>query len=201
MGVHCHLSRLSGCGVVIQVGPVRMLVGICCLMIKHIHPLQQVVERGDISCVTTEGIAAGGVRRCREAAVTDDVAFRVGPVESRSDVVNLTEGNLIEIEHITPYVPLALFFAEEIAATWHTVLQGDGSHGHAVVFIDDLALSGVHFVYDDLIFQSWAEILQLGGQYVIQVLMRINVERSRPAQQSECAEHTHQSEAVVAMKM
>ena len=71
------------------------------------------------------------------------------------------------------------FLTDEIATGGHTVLQGNGLYGDAVVLIDNGLLGGIHRVKHHLITQVMGEEGNLVVQHGSQRLRGMDMEGSR----------------------
>jgi hypothetical protein len=108
---------------------------------------------------------------------------------------------MIEVYHVTPDVWLAGLFTEQIATTRHTMFQGDALNRQGTVFVDYFLNRSVNRMKVYFIVEIVAEQSHLPVQDVFHFLWSIDSQTGCSPQQPKGAEHSYQSEAMVAMQV
>ena len=196
-----HHRGITGCRVIVFVCQQSVVFSIGTFMIQRRHPFQSFVQCGYIPCITAIGVCSGLIGRQGQSAVRHHFPLLRCPVGTRLDVVKLAGRYLVEIGHVATDMGHRGFLAEQVAATLHTMFQRNGLHRQRTVFVDDLLNGSVHLTEIHLIVKVVTEHSHLLAQDFSQLAWSIDGQSSRSSQQSEGAQHTHQSETVVAMQM
>jgi hypothetical protein len=170
-------------------------------MIEGANSLNALVQSGNIACVAAVGVRTRRVRRFDKTTVRDVFSLFRSPVGTCFDVVNLTDGYMIEVYHVTPDVWLAGLFTEQIATTRHTMFQGDALYCQGTVFVDYFLNRSVNRMKVYFIVEIVAEQSHLPVQDVFHFLWSIDSQTGCSPQQPKGAEHSYQPEAMVAMQV
>ena len=136
-------------------------------MIERRHPLQPFVQGGDVTGVAAIGICPGSLSRRYESLVLDHFPLGCRPVGASLDIVHLTDGNAVEINHIATDMRQLGLFTEQVSATRHPVFQGNGLDRQRAVFVDNLLLLGIHRMEVDLVVEIVAEHAHLLSQHLL----------------------------------
>ena len=118
-------------------------------MIEGVDPFDQFAKRLEISGVRAISIAAGGGGRVCQPAVRNKKSLRCRPVCTGFDVVDLADGDMIKVEHVTTDMRKCRFLPEQVTATFYAMLQRNRLHGQTPVFIDHPVQGGINGMVDD----------------------------------------------------
>lgn len=196
-----HHSRLSGCGMVVFLGRLDLVLAISTFVIEGVDTFYQLMKRRDIAGVAAIGIASGGVGLPDQATMRDDVAIGGCPAGSVLDVVDLTDWYLIGLQHLWPDVRQEGFLANQVAAGGQSVLQGDGLYCDATILIDHGVKSGVDRMELHLEAQVVSEEVYLTSQDRPKGFRAVDMKGSRPTDQPESGDHADKPKAMVTMQM
>ena len=83
--------------------------------------------------------------------VRNDGAIIGFPIHACLDVVDLGDGDVVELDAVTANVAKGGFLLEEVAAAWDAMGERKGGDGEGAVFVDGLRSMGVDFVEDDFV--------------------------------------------------
>ena len=196
-----HHSRLSGCGMVVFLGRLDLVLAISTFVIEGVDTFYQLMKRRDIAGVAAIGIASGGVGLPDQATMRDDVAIGGWPAGSVLDVVDLTDWYLIGLQHLWPDVRQEGFLANQVAAGGQSVLQGDGLYCDATILINHGVKSGVDRMELHLEAQVVSEEVYLTSQDRPKGFRAVDMKGSRPTNQPESGDHADKPKAMVTMQM
>ena len=171
------------------------------LMIERMNTTKLFMEQRHISRITDIGIAARRISGDHELAIGDDFTVGHCPVGSVFDIPHLTDGYLIAVHHLTTDMRQGGLLADHIAATGHTMLQGNALYHDAAIFIDHTANRRIYWVEHHLEPQVMCKELDLSFEFRTQSLWCMDMQASRTPQQTEGGDHANESEAVVTMQM
>ena len=172
-----------------------------CLMIDGSHSFYALCNLLLEDGVGAVGIGANGIGRHGEKLVRYNLAFSSGVVQSCFYVVDLAFRYAECIDSVSSDVKERLLLANEIAAAWHSMEEGNGAYLHASVFIDDFLLLCVHLVENNLEWRVFAEVVYLRLENANEVFWTIDVEVGGASEQSKCRDQSDESEAMITMQM
>lgn len=196
-----HRSSLAGSRVCIFLSQLDVVLTIGALMIERGDMLKALVQIGDITSVTAIGIRARLLCRLHQPTVRHMLAVGCYPVGTSLDVIDLTDGNLIEVYHITADMRQHRFLAKQESAARHAMLKRDAFNRQRTVFVNHLLTGGFYGMEVNLIVEIVAEQFHLLLQDVFHRGRCIDGQPCSPPKQPKGAEHAYQAEAVIAVQM
>ena len=197
----CHLGCLACgavagllgtcCAVVGKGGLVEEEVGIACVL--HVIGIE--------ACVAAVYILTWRGGRCGETTVGDYLSLRRYVVLAVFDAVYLAEGDFVEVDHLALDMCRRGLFLEYESATGYAVAQGEGSHAHRAVFVDDVGAAMGEGVELHAVGHALAEEVEPGTHECLQFGEGVYVQGGGASQEPEGGDEAHQPEAVVAMQV
>ena len=145
-------------------------------MVKTGNVLDEFSQRRTVGGVGAIGIGTDGSGWGGKSAVGDECAIVERPIHSCFDIVDLRDGDVIEVYHVAADVAGGRFLLQQIAATGDAVGEGEGGNLDRAVLIDDLWRAGVDFVEYDWVGGIRAEVIYLRLKYPLQVSWSIYME-------------------------
>ena len=199
--VESDLGGLGGGAVEGLLGEEGVLVGEGGFVVEAGDAADEVNELGTVGGICAISIRTDGVGGGGESVVGDDGTISEGPVHACLDVVNLGDGNMVEVNHIATNMTRCRLLAEEESAARDAVGEGEGGNNDGSIFIDGLWNLGVDFVKENLVRRIGAEVVDLWLEDALEVLGAVDVEVLGAPEKSEGGEHADEPKGVVAMQM
>ncbi len=201
LGIAGHHRRLFRRCVEVFFGVVKLVVGVSAFVVEHVHVFHDLMKRRHIAGIAAIGVTARWFGRSHEAAVGDDFPVFSRPVGTVFNVVDLADGNLVEVYHLSADVGQRRLFTEKIAAAGHAMLQRNRLDRQAFVFVNDCLFCGIDGVEFDFVFEVVAKHFELRPQHLLELGRRENPQRLCATEQSESADHSNHSKAMVAVQV
>ena len=199
--VTSYLSSLTGGRMMVLLSQQQIVLTIGAFMVKRRNAFQSFVQRRNITCVAAIGVGSRWFCRSHKTAVCYNFTVGSDPIGTGLDVIHLTDGNLVEVYHVTTDMWQQVLLAENIPATGHPMFQRNRLDSQRTVVVDDLLLTGIDSMEINLIVEVVAEHAHLLLQHILQFPWGIYRQSCRAPQESESAEHPYQSETMVAMQV
>lgn len=128
-----------------------MLLGKRGFVVETGNVVYEFGELRTIGRVGTVGVGTNGVGGGGQTVVGNKGSVIGCPIHSPLDIIDLRNGNVVVIDHITSDMTGCGFLLEKVATTGDTVRKGKGGDGDGTVFIDGLRGLCVDFVENDLV--------------------------------------------------
>ncbi len=199
--VEGDLGGLGGGAVEGLLGEEGVLVGEGGFVVEAGDAADEVNELGTVSGICAISIRTDGVGGGGESVVRNKGTISESPVHACLDVVNLGDGNMVEVNHIATNMTRCRLLAEEESAARDAMGEGEGGDGDGAVVVDGLGGAGVDFVKENLVRRIGAEVVDLWLEDALEVLGAVDVEVLGATEESEGGEHADEPEGVVAMQM
>lgn len=199
--VEGDLGGLGGGAVEGLLGEEGVLVGEGGFVVEAGDAADELDELGVVGGVGAVGVGADGVGGGGQPFVRDKGAVGESPVHACLDVVNLGDGNMVEVNHIATNMTRCRFLAEEESAARDAMGEGEGGNNDGSIFIDGLWNLGVDFVKENLVRRIGAKVIDLWLEDALEVLGTVDVEVLGASEESEGGEHADEPKGMVAMQM
>lgn len=199
--VEGDLGGLGGGAVEGLLGEEGVFLGEGGFVVEAGDAADEVNELGTVSGICAIGVGTDRIGRGGEAVVGDDGAVGESPVHACLDVVNLGDGNMVEVNHIATNMTRCRLLAEEESAARDAMGEGEGGNNDGSIFIDGLWNLGVDFVKENLVRRVGTKVIDLWLEDALEVLRTINMEVLGAPEESEGGEHADEPKGMVAMQM
>ena len=199
--VEGDLGGLGGGAVEGLLGEEGVLVGEGGFVVEAGDAADEVNELGTVSGICAISVGADRVGGGGESVVGDDGTISESPVHACLDVVNLGDGNMVEVNHVATNMTRCRLLAEEESAARDAMGEGEGGNNDGSIFIDGLWNLGVDFVKENLVRRVGAEVVDLWLEDALEVFGTVDVEVLGTSEESEGGEHADEPEGMVAMQM
>lgn len=176
MGCLSDLCGLCGGAVVGLLGEEGVFLRKGCFVVEAGDTLDEISQRRMVGGVGAIGVGTNGSGWGGESAVGHECAIVERPIHSCFDIVDLRDGDVIEVYHVAADVASGRFLLQQIATTGDAMGEGEGGNLDRAVLIDDLWRAGVDFVEDDWVGGILAEVIYLRLKHPLQVSWPIHME-------------------------
>ncbi len=201
MGIGGDAGSLGGRGVVALAGAYGSLVGIGCLMIEPVDPLDLAGERRGEHRVGAVGIAYGRIGRGGQHVVYENAAVGSGIIGPTLDVVKFRYRNFKEFHHIATQMAGFGLFAEDVAHAGNTVAQRYGLDRESRQVEHRLAPRGVYHVKLQVERPLAAEKIHYLAENLHSVGKGMEGHGAPLVLKGECGKQSREPQAVVAVEM
>lgn len=199
--VEGDLGGLGGGAVEGLLGEEGVLVGEGGFVVEAGDAADEVNELGTVSGICAISIRTDRVGGGGESVVGDECAVSESPVHACLDVVNLGDGDVVEVNHIATNMTRCRLLAEEESAARDAMGEGEGGNNDGSIFIDGLWNLGVDFVKENLVRRIGTKVIDLWLEDALEVLGAVDMEVLGTPEKSEGGEHADEPKGMVAMQM
>ncbi len=155
--VTSNLSCLTGGRMMVLLSQQQIVLTIGAFMVKRRNAFQSFVQRRNITRVAAIGVGSWWFCGSHETAICYHFTIGSDPIGTGLDIIQLTDGNFVEVYHVTTDMWQQVLLAENIPATGHPMFQRNRLDSQRTVVVDDLLLTGINSMEINLIVEVVAE--------------------------------------------